>query len=279
MKLDFSQTLIMGIVNVTPDSFSDGGDFFPITSAFSHAQELLSQGADIIDIGGESTRPGAQKISLTEEMQRVIPLIQKLRMMFPTVLISIDTYKAEVAKKAIAAGATMINDVSGLQLDRNMASVAASCNVPIVITHMKGIPQTMQKGEIIYADIIQEISDFFAKQIAVLREAGVKQENIILDPGFGFGKTVAHNIAILQSLHMFKKFQQPLLIGISRKSTIGNLLQEIFHKAFAPKERLIGSLAATAVAVSNGAAIIRCHDVKETKQFVAILDRIKTQNI
>ena len=277
MKLDFSKTLVMGILNVTPDSFSDGGDFINPQTAITHAKDMIEQGADILDIGGESTRPGAQRVTAKEELDRVLPIITAIRSEFPNTEISIDTYKSEVAKQAILAGATIINDVSGLQLSDNMAQVAAQLQVPIIINHMKGTPETMQKGEIIYKDVIEEITAFFAEKIKLLEESGVKKENIILDPGFGFGKTVQHNITMLNHLDRFKKFGLPILIGLSRKSTLGKLLQENFNREFSPKERLSASLAATAIAIQNGASIMRTHDVLETKQFVTILDTIRSQ--
>ncbi len=277
MRLDFSKTIIMGILNITPDSFSDGGDFISPQIAIAHARKMILDGADIIDIGGESTRPGAQKISVEEELKRVLPIIKAIRSEFPNIEISVDTYKSEVAQQAVVAGATIINDVSGLQLSNNMAQVASRLQVPIIINHMKGTPETMQKGDIVYKDVIEEISQFFAEKIKMLEESGVKRENIILDPGFGFGKTIKHNVTILNNLQKFKKFHLPMLIGVSRKSSLGKLLQENFGHAFAPKDRLFASLAATAVAVENGANIVRTHDVLETKQFVTILDTIRAQ--
>lgn len=276
MKVDFSKTLIMGILNVTPDSFSDGGDFINPQAAIAQAKKIILDGADILDIGGESTRPGAQKISVQEELKRVLPIIKAIRTEFPTIEISIDTYKSEVAEQAVLSGATIINDVSGLQLSNNTPAVAAKLQAPIIINHMKGTPQTMQK-EIFYKDVIEEITQFFTEKIKLLEENGVKRENIILDPGFGFGKTVEHNITILNNLHTFKKFNLPILIGVSRKSSLGKLLQENFGHEFVPKDRLFASLAATAVAIEHGANIVRCHDVLETKQFVTILDTMRSQ--
>lgn len=266
----------MGILNVTPDSFSDGGDFITPQTAIAHAKKIIEQGADILDIGGESTRPGAQKITAKEELERVLPIIKAIRTRFENIEISIDTYKSEVAEQAVLAGATIINDVSGLQLSNNMAQLAGNLQVPIIINHMKGNPQTMQK-EVFYQDVIEEITIFFAEKIKQLEENGVKKENIILDPGFGFGKSVEHNITILNRLSKFKKFNMPILIGVSRKSTLGKLLQENFGREFSPKERLSASLAATAIAIQNGANIIRTHDVLETKQFVTILDTMRAQ--
>jgi dihydropteroate synthase len=270
-----NKTLVMGILNVTPDSFSDGGKFSNIASAVVHAKEMVAAGADILDIGGESTRPGAEQVSLEEELQRVIPVIEAIRKeLGDQIILSIDTYKAQVAQKAIEAGADMINDVSGLQLDKDMPKVAALLQVPIIINHMRGIPKTMQEGKIVYTDVIEEITQFFAKQISLLKKVGVTEKNIILDPGFGFGKTVEQNVEILKRFGELKKFHLPLLIGVSRKSTIGKLLHEELGKEFLPTERLEGSLAATAIAVMHGADMVRTHDVQETKRFLAVLDTL-----
>jgi len=267
--LDLSQrTIVMGVLNVTPDSFSDGGKYFSVEKAVQHAKQMLAEGADIIDIGGESTRPiGAEKISTKEELKRVIPVIQHLRKQMPEMLLSVDTYKSEVAKSAIEAGADIINDVSGLQ-DSQMAAVASAYNVPIVINHMRGTPQTHQKGEIVYKDVVEEIKQFFNEKIMLLK-------NVILDPGFGFGKTVEHNIEILKRLGEFKNFRLPIMIGVSKKNTIGKMLSEAFGREFPPEERLEGSLAATAIAVFNGANIVRVHDVLETRKFFAVFDKIR----
>jgi len=279
MKIAFRETVIMGILNVTPDSFSDGGNFTTVEKAVKHAKKMIQEGASIIDIGGESTRPGAKKVSIDVELARVIPTIRSIKKLFPKMEISIDTYKQEVAEEAIINGATIINDVSGLQLSNNMmAETASKLQVPIIINHMKGIPQTMQKEKIVYKNIMEEINNFFSEKIDLLERVGVKKHNIILDPGFGFGKTVEHNITILNNLHRCKKFNLPILIGVSRKSTLGIVLQNAFNREFIPKERLYASLAATAIAVLNGASIVRTHDVLATKQFLAVLDTIRTQN-
>src|SRR5436190_7311233 len=270
-----NKTLIMGILNVTPDSFSDGGKFLDVALAVDHAKEMIEAGADIIDIGGESTRPGAEAVSVKEELQRVIPVIAAIRKeLGEKIILSIDTYKARVAEKSVEAGADIINDVSGLQLDAEMLKVVGELQVPIIINHMKGNPKTMQQGKIEYKDVIEDIAKFFEKQITLLEKAGMKKEHIILDPGFGFGKTVEQNVEILKRLGEFKKFGLPLMIGVSRKSTIGKLLLEAFGKEFLPTERLEGSLAATAMVVLQGASIVRTHDVRETKRFLAVLQAI-----
>ncbi len=266
----------MGILNVTPDSFSDGGKFVDISLAVAHAREMIAYGADIVDIGGESTRPGAEKISADEELSRVIPVIVEIRKQLgPDITLSIDTYKAIVAKEAVTEGVNIINDVSGLQLDKEMPKVVAEVGVPVIINHMRGIPKTMQEGKITYNDVIQDISNFFIQQIALLEKYGVSKDAIILDPGFGFGKTVEQNIEMIQRLGEFKKFHRPLLIGVSRKSTIEKILSEELDSPVNTEERLEGSLAAMAGAVLHGANIVRVHDILETRKFLAVLDRIK----
>lgn len=276
MQISFGKkTLVMGILNVTPDSFSDGGKFLSVASAVAHAQKMIEEGADIIDIGGESTRPGAERVSADEELKRVIPVITAIRKKFAKIILSIDTYKSVVAKESVLAGVDIINDVSGLQLDADMPKIVAETKIPIIINHMRGVPKTMQEGQIVYDDIIQDTAEFFTKQITLLKTFGVAKEKIILDPGFGFGKTMEHNLEMLKRFSEFKKFDLPLMIGVSRKSTIEKILKESFHKDFTPTQRLEGSLAATAVAVLNGANIVRTHDVIETKKFLAVLDKIK----
>lgn len=275
--LDISErTIVMGILNVTPDSFSDGGEYVRVLDAVNRAKEMALEGARIIDIGGESTKPhNAEKVSLEEELQRVIPVITAVRKEIPDVLISIDTYKSEVAQEAIKEGADIVNDVSGLQMDVKMAQIVAQRGVGVVINHMRGTPQTHQKGEIVYKDIILEIKEFFKEKINLLIKMGVNKNKIILDPGFGFGKTPEHNLIILNRLSEFKDLGLPILIGVSRKSTLGLILKEEFNREFSPSERLEASLAAEAVAVLNGANIVRVHDVLQTKKFLAVLDRIR----
>lgn len=280
------KTIVMGVLNVTPDSFSDGGEFFSVESAVAHAQKMIAEGVDIIDIGGESTRPGAEKVSAEAELERVIPVIVAIRKKLGReIRLSIDTYKSLVAKEAVLAGVNIINDVSGLQLDSQMSAVVAEMGVPIIINHMRGNPQTMQQGNIVYPDVIKTIAEFFTQQIALLKTLGVSKEKIILDPGFGFGKTVVQNLEILRRFGEFKKFNLPLMIGVSRKSTVGKILEASFKNVggdFKPvptDERLEGSLAATAVAVCNGATIVRTHDVGETKKFLAVLNAITHANM
>ena len=262
------ETLVMGIVNVTPDSFSDGGEFYSSKDAIAHASKLINEGADIIDIGGESTRPGATEISSTDELKRVIPVIQGIRSNNPDILISIDTTKAIVAKEAVEVGANIINDVSGLSFDSQMPMTVASLNVPIIIMHMKGNPRNMQKNPE-YKDIIDEILNYFKERIKIATKAGIDREMIILDPGIGFGKTVEHNFQILSKLNKFNKLELPLLIGPSRKSFIGLTLN------LSPEDRVDGTAATVAIGVNNGARIVRVHDVEKMKRVVIITDRIR----
>ena len=262
------KTLVMGIVNVTPDSFSDGGKFFSPEVAISHASKLISQGADIIDIGGESTRPGAEQVSESEELKRVIPVIEKIRTDNPTILISIDTTKASVAKHAVEAGADIINDVSGLSFDNNMIGIVESFNIPVVIMHMKGNPQNMQLNPK-YKDIVNEILDFFKMKIKIAIQSGINRSMIILDPGIGFGKTVEHNFELLSRLNEFNVLELPIMIGPSRKSFIGITLD------LPPEDRVEGTAAAVSAGVMNGASIVRVHDVKSMKRVVRIIEKVR----
>ena len=262
------ETLVMGIVNVTPDSFSDGGKFFSPEVAISHASKLISQGADIIDIGGESTRPGAEQVSESEELKRVIPVIEKIRTDNPTILISIDTTKSSVAKHAVEAGADIINDVSGLSFDNNMTGIVKSLDVPVVIMHMKGNPQNMQLNPK-YKDIVNEILDFFKMKIKIAIQSGINRSMIILDPGIGFGKTVEHNFELLSRLNEFNVLELPIMIGPSRKSFIGITLD------LPPEDRVEGTAAAVSAGVMNGANIVRVHDVKSMKRVVRIIEKIR----
>lgn len=269
---------LMGILNVTPDSFSDGGLFYgDVELAVSRAEQMLHEGADIIDLGGESSRPGAELITVQEELKRVIPVVDALRSALgSTFSISIDTYKAEVAETALQHGATMINSMGGFSFDPKLADVVAKHACPVVIYHIKGLPQTMQVGEVVYDDVIKEISQFFDEQISVGEKSGVEKKQYILDPGIGFGKTVAHNVEIIKRLAEFKKYHLPVLIGVSRKGHIGSILKEKLHleDVPGPLERLEGSLADTAVAVINGVSIVRTHDVLQTKKFLAVLEEL-----
>ena len=265
--LDLSETIIMGIVNVTPDSFSDGGQFFNTTAALNHAMQLLDEGATILDIGGESTRPGAPDVSLEDELQRVIPLINAIREQSDCV-ISIDTSKAEVMRQAIEAGADIVNDVRALQEPGAIEVVVQYPDVVVCLMHMQGQPRSMQNAPH-YDDLASEINDFFNQRIAACETAGIKQSQLILDPGFGFGKTLKHNYQILAQLNDYAQLGLPLLAGLSRKSMIGNLLNRD------TKDRLAGSLAGALIAAQNGAHIIRVHDVKETADVLGVYQACK----
>ena len=260
--LHLDSPVVMGILNVTPDSFSDGGSYCQLDSAVKQAHTLLNQGAKIIDIGGESTRPGAPDVSLEDELERVIPLVKALRASSDCI-ISIDTSKSEVMRQAIIAGADIINDVRALQEPGAVEVLAQYPEVAICLMHMQGQPRTMQSNPH-YDDLFADINEFFAERLAACEQAGIQQQRIILDPGFGFGKTLAHNYEILNKFDVFNQFKLPVLAGLSRKSMIGNLLNRDTH------ERLAGSLAGALIAAQNGAKIIRVHDVQETVDMLSV---------
>ncbi len=260
------RTHIMGVLNVTPDSFSDGGKFFGLEKALSQSLKMVEEGADIIDIGGESTRPSSVPVSLEEEEKRVLPVIEALAKKI-TVPISIDTYKSQIARKALESGAEMINDISGLRFDSEMVKVASRSNVPVIIMHIKGTPQNMQENPY-YENVIKEIKDYFEERINLATASGISEENIILDPGIGFGKRFEDNLVVLKNLKEFKKLEKPLLLGLSRKSFIGKILD------LPVEERLEGSLAALAYSIMQGAHIVRVHDVKESVRVARVADAI-----
>jgi dihydropteroate synthase len=268
------KTYIMGILNVTPDSFSDGGKFFSIYDAVNQALRMQNEGADIIDIGGESTRPGAKEVTVEEERSRVIPVLEKLirKIKIP---ISIDTYKSEIAKEALKLGAKMVNDVTALRGDTNLARVVAHYNVPICLMHMKGEPRNMQENPS-YKDVVKEISIFLKERADYAVSYGVKKDKIIIDPGLGFGKRtgkgIEDNCEILNRLSEFKELGFPIMIGPSRKTFIGNVCGK--DTQLPVTERLEGSLAAACTAVLNGADIVRVHDVKETRRCINLIDCI-----
>ncbi len=269
------KTLIMGVLNVTPDSFSDGGKFFDFDKAIEHAVDIEKQGADILDVGGESTRPSSSPISEHEEIDRVIPVIEEIvdKISIP---ISVDTYKSKVAMKAIESGASMINDVTALSGDSQIVSVVSEFNIPICLMHMKGTPRDMQNNPV-YNDVMAEVKDYLKNRADYAISKGVKKSNIIIDPGIGFGKRtgkgVEDNCEIIMRLKELKKLGYPILIGASRKTFIGNILGG--SKSLPADERLYGSIAAAVTSAMNGANIIRVHDVKETHDALKITDVIK----
>lgn len=259
-KIRFGErALIMGILNVTPDSFSDGGSYVDIDKAIDHAKEMISLGADIIDIGGESSRPGHKNISTEEELNRVIPVVKRLATETDTI-ISLDTIRAEVADEAIKNGVHIINDIWGLQRDPDMAKVAAKYNIPVIVMH--------NQGGTSYNNMIEDIKGFFYKSIEIAREAGLSEDMIILDPGIGFGKTSQQNIQLMSQLDEIKSMGYPVLLGTSRKSMIGSILD------LPPKERLEGTIATTVLGIAQGMDIIRVHDVTENLRAARVADAI-----
>ena len=258
--------LIMGILNVTPDSFSDGGQFLKVENAFTHSVKMIEEGADIIDIGGESTKPFADPVSTDEELSRVIPVIEKIRSEYD-ILISIDTTKSKVAEEAITAGANIINDVSAMEIDENMLQVAKNYNSPIIMMHMKGIPKNMQNNPT-YDHLITEIKDYLSSRVKCAINAGIDKKNIIIDPGIGFGKSVEHNFEIINNLDSFVDLGFPVLLGASRKSFIGLTLD------VEEKDRLEGSIAANVIGLQKGAKIFRVHDVLAAKKSLIIANKI-----
>ncbi|MEG3959585.1 dihydropteroate synthase [Microcoleus sp. herbarium2] len=265
------RTYLMGVLNVTPDSFSDGGDFYTIESALAQAENMVKSGVDIIDIGGQSTRPGAPEISSSEEIDRVIPVVQILRQkaeIFGSVPISVDTTRAQVAKAAVEAGADIINDISGATFDSEMLSTVAHLKVPIILMHIRGTPQTMQKLTD-YRDLIGEIREFLESRIAEAVAAGIDKSDIILDPGIGFAKNYSQNLEILQQLAKFRGLGCPILVGVSRKSFIGHILNQPLAK-----QRVWGTAAACTGAIANSADILRVHDVREMYDVCLVADAI-----
>ena len=262
-----SRTYIMGILNVTPDSFSDGGEFNQLEIAVQQALFMEQNGAGIIDIGGQSTRPGAAQISLETELARVIPVIKAIRQQ-SKITISIDTTVAEVAKQAVIAGANIINDISGATFDKKMLATTAQLEVPIILMHIRGTPQTMQSLTN-YQDLIQEIKTFLQQQVTKALDLGIQSHNLILDPGIGFAKDAQQNIQLIQQLGEFRKLNLPLLIGVSRKSFIGKIINQDN-----PKDRVWGTAAANTGAIAMGADIIRVHDVPQMYDVARVADAI-----
>ncbi|MGD2030588.1 MAG: dihydropteroate synthase [Desulfobacterales bacterium] len=269
------RTCIMGIVNVTPDSFSDGGNFFNRDDAIAQGQKLFEEGADILDIGGESTRPYSDAVSAEEEIRRVITVIETLAKRIP-IPISIDTTKSEVARRAIQAGASMINDVSALRMDHGIADVAAEYDIPLILMHMLGTPKTMQTNPV-YDDLIKEIKEFLKNAVDYAESKKVSKSKIIIDPGIGFGKTVEHNLLLIKHLHEFKTLDVPILIGPSRKAFIRNILKDKIVKDINPDLAVVetGTQASVAAAVLNGAHMVRVHNVANTRVTIKIINAIK----
>jgi len=268
--LDLSTPKVMGILNVTPDSFSDGGQFAVAESAFKQASSMVEQGAAIVDVGGESTRPGALDVSVDEELNRVIPVIEKISRELD-VIISIDTSKPEVISAAVQAGASLINDVNALRTDGAL-DAAVSAKVPVCLMHMQGVPRTMQTDPS-YTHVTNDIIDFLNRRIQVCTDAGIHRDQLIIDPGFGFGKTLEQNYQLMRELDRFKKIDSPLLVGVSRKSMIGHILDAEVD------DRLFGSVALETLAVWQGANIIRAHDVAATRDAIKIAVAVKTADL
>ncbi|MEW6162819.1 MAG: dihydropteroate synthase [Nitrospirota bacterium] len=272
-SFDFSKkTYIMGVLNVTPDSFSDGGLYLDKSSAIERAYRMVDEGADIIDIGGESTRPGSEPVSIEEELRRTIPVIETLAKEIK-IPMSIDTYKSEVARVALNAGASMVNDISGLRFDPKMSEVVSEYKVPVVIMHIKGTPQNMQQNPV-YEALIPEIMDYLRMGITIATRSGISEDKIIIDPGIGFGKTSDHNLEIINNLREFTFLEKPILIGPSRKAFIGKILGDV-----PATERLEGTAAAVAICIMNGANIVRVHDVKEMVKVAKVADAVKREGL
>jgi dihydropteroate synthase len=260
------RTWIMGVINITPDSFSDGGLHFDKDKAVARGLQLREEGSDIIDIGGESTRPGSEPVNQEEELRRVIPVISALRDKTDS-LISIDTTKSEVARAALDAGADIINDISSSSFDPKTFSVAAERGAPVILMHMKGIPRNMQVNPF-YENVLLEVKSFLEEKIEQAQAAGIKKENIIIDPGIGFGKRHKDNLVLIKNLHFFEDLDQPILIGISRKSFIGKILDS------SPQQRLEGTIASAVLSIVHGAHILRVHDVASVKKAVLVAEAI-----
>jgi len=260
------QTWIMGILNVTPDSFSDGNLYFERDKAVKHGLDLVKEGADILDVGGESSRPGSDPILVEEELRRILPVISELRENTDTIL-SVDTTKAEVARRALDAGANIINDISSFQFDPDMLPLAAERKTSVILMHMKGNPKTMQDNPS-YENLLAEVKSFFQERIDIAVSTGIKREKIIIDPGIGFGKKFRDNLNLIRNLRYFEELERPLLVGLSRKSFIGKIVDQ------PSQDRLEGSLSAAVLSVSHGAHMLRVHDVAATKKAILVAEAI-----
>lgn len=266
--IELEEPVVMGVLNVTPDSFSDGGQFLEHHRALKQAEQMIKDGAAIIDIGGESSRPGAQTVSTEEEIERIIPIIEKVKTEFAAI-VSVDTYKEKVARAAVSeAGADMVNDISALRFSENMADTIAQLEVPVVLMHIKGTPENMQKNPY-YQDLIPELKQYFHTRIEYALSRGIKKEKIIIDPGIGFGKRLEDNIEIIKRLAEFKEFELPILMGLSRKTFLGIISDEPI-----PAEREAETICANIIAILNGASIIRTHHVKNTVKSVKVLKKL-----
>lgn len=260
--------LFMGILNVTPDSFSDGGEFFEPEAAAARALEMLDEGADVVDVGGESTRPGADPVSAEEEARRVVPVVREILVRRPDAAVSVDTYRAETAEAALEAGARVVNDVTALRGDPRMAAVVAEARCPVILMHMKGEPKSMQEHPF-YDDVVREVREFLAARAEHAVAAGVEPEKIIVDPGIGFGKTLEHNLELLRNLEAIVELGFPVLVGASRKRFIGTItgVEEA-------RERVAGTLAANVLAREKGATLFRVHDVRANREALAVADAV-----
>ncbi len=270
ISLNLDEPVIMGILNVTPDSFFDGGQNIENEAIIEKVNLMQLNGAKIIDVGGYSTRPNAKEVSEEEELKRVIPIIELISNQFPDLIISIDTFRSSVAKKAVESGANLINDISGGSLDENMFKTIAELNVPYILMHIKGTPQTMQNNPS-YNNVVEEVKEYFTTKIAELNELGTT--NIILDLGFGFGKTVEHNYQLLNALDKFDSFGLPILTGISRKSMINKVI------GTTPEEALNGTTVLNTISLLNGTKILRVHDVKEANECLKLVEKLKKNSI
>ena len=265
-----SRAVVMGILNITPDSFSDGGEYLDRNRAIAHGEELVNAGADIIDVGGESTRPGSEPVSLDEEMRRVFPVVQALRVRFPAMILSVDTSKAEVARATLAAGADAINDVTALRGDPKMAEVVRDFSAGVVLMHMQGVPKTMQEAPQ-YEDVVHEVSAFLKQRFEFAVTMGIDPACVVLDPGFGFGKRLQDNVQLLRHLRRLTLLGRPIVAGVSRKSGLARLAG---NPKLAPSDRLWPTVALTAWLREQGASIFRVHDVAPNRQAVRMLEAI-----
>ncbi|WP_409069474.1 dihydropteroate synthase [Clostridium sp. FAM 1755] len=268
-EINYENLKVMGIINCTPDSFYEGSRKSSVEEALKTAEKMLKDGAEILDIGGESTRPGSDPVSEEEEIKRVVPVIKEIKNKFKDVIISIDTYRANTAKAAIEAGADIVNDISAMTYDENMVNVVKEYNVPVILMHVKGKPKDMQVDPV-YKDFMKEVHLYFKERIDYCKQYGVKEDKIILDPGIGFGKTVEHNLKLMNRIEELKSFNLPVLLAASRKSTIGKILGDL-----PTEERLEGTIALSCLAVDAGLQMVRVHDIKENTRAIRMLEAVR----